>query len=119
MDKLDMFQSRYGKINQFGWWDLERISTDAGTHFTLKEFKEYCQTRGVHLTLVAPEHQKMNGHDEVTWRTLRTVAHSPMVHARVLEAYIHFESMYTTDYIFLVLQIKYLINEDGDPTTPH
>ena len=22
MDKLDMFQSRFGKINQFGWWDL-------------------------------------------------------------------------------------------------
>ena len=36
MDKLDMFQSRFGKIGQFGWWDLERISADAGTHFTLK-----------------------------------------------------------------------------------
>ena len=29
MDKLDMFQSRLGKSNQFGWWDLERISADA------------------------------------------------------------------------------------------
>ena len=27
--------------------------------------------------------------------------------------------MCTTDHIFLVLPIKYLINEDGDPTTPH
>ena len=26
MDKLDMFQSRFGKIDQFGWYDLERIS---------------------------------------------------------------------------------------------
>ena len=34
MDKLDMFQSRFGKIDQFGWWDLERISVDAGTLFT-------------------------------------------------------------------------------------
>ena len=34
MDKLDMFQSRFGKIDQFGWWDLEIISADAGTHFT-------------------------------------------------------------------------------------
>ena len=34
MDKLDMFQSRFGKIDQFGWWDLERISVDAGTQFT-------------------------------------------------------------------------------------
>ena len=34
MDKLDMFQFRFGKIDQFGWWDLERISADAGTQFT-------------------------------------------------------------------------------------
>ena len=27
--------------------------------------------------------------------------------------------MYTTDHIFLILPIKDLINEDGDPTTPH
>ena len=25
MDRLDMFQSRFGKMDQFGWWDLERI----------------------------------------------------------------------------------------------
>ena len=33
MDKLDMFQSRFGKIDQFGWWDFERISADAGTQY--------------------------------------------------------------------------------------
>ena len=27
--------------------------------------------------------------------------------------------MYTTYHIFLVLPIKYLINKDGDPATPH
>ena len=31
MDKLDMFQSRFGKMDQFGWWNLEIISADAGT----------------------------------------------------------------------------------------
>ena len=40
MEKLDMFQSRFGKTDQFGWWDLERISADAGTQFTSTEFKE-------------------------------------------------------------------------------
>ena len=40
MDKLDMLQSRSGEIDEFGWWDLERISVDAGTQFTLTEFKE-------------------------------------------------------------------------------
>ena len=38
-DKLDMFQSRFEKIDEFVWWYLERISADAGTQFTSKEFK--------------------------------------------------------------------------------
>ena len=70
MDKLDMFQSRFGKIDQFGWWDLERISADAGTQFTSTKFKEECQISGVRLTLAALEHQEMNGQVEVTWRTI-------------------------------------------------
>ena len=61
----------------------------------------------------------MKGQVEVTWRTLRTVANSLMVHDRVLEVYIHFALMCTTDHIFPVLPIKDLINKDGDPTTPH
>ena len=61
----------------------------------------------------------MNGQVEVTWRTLLTIAHALMVHARVPEIYVHFASMYTTDHIFQVLPIKDLINEDGDPTTPY
>ena len=51
MDKLDMFQSRIRKIDQFGWWDLERISADVGTQFTSTDFKGEYQTRGVRLKL--------------------------------------------------------------------
>ena len=43
MDKLDIYQTRFEKIDQFGWWGLERISADAGTQFTLTEFKDECQ----------------------------------------------------------------------------
>ena len=100
MDKLDMFQSRFGKIDIFGWWYFERISADAETQFTSKKFTEECKTCGVHLTLAAPEHQQINRQVKVIWRTLRTVAHSLMVHARFLEAYVHFELMYTIDQIF-------------------
>ena len=39
MDKLDMFQSIFGEIDEFGWWDLERISVDAGNKCTSTEFK--------------------------------------------------------------------------------
>ena len=119
MDKLDMLQSKFGKIDEFGWWDLEIISTDAGTQFTLTKFKQECQTRGVSLTLAAPKHQEMNVQVEVTRKTLRTIAHSLMVHDRVSEAYIHFVLVYTTDHIFPVIPIKDLINEDGDSNTPY
>ena len=42
-----------------------------------------------------------------------------MVRDRVSEVYIHYALMYMTDHIFPILPIKYLINEDGDPTTPY
>ena len=51
------------------------------------------------------------------WVTLRTIAHSLMLHTRVSETYIRFASMYTTDNIFPVLRIKGLINKDGKTTT--
>ena len=54
-----MFQSIFGKIDKFGWWDFKK-SSDAGTQFTSTEFKEECQTRGVHLAVAAPEHQEIN-----------------------------------------------------------
>ena len=50
---------------------------------------------------------------------LRTIVHSLIVHARVLEENIHFWLMYMTDHIFPVLPIKDLINEDDDPTMPY
>ena len=39
MDKLDMFQDRFGKIDGFGWWYLEIIQADAGAQFTSTEFQ--------------------------------------------------------------------------------
>ena len=39
MDKLDIFQSRFGKLDEFVWWDLERIQTDDGPQFTSKDFQ--------------------------------------------------------------------------------
>ena len=68
---------------------------------------------------MASEHQEINGQVEVTWRTLRTVANSLIAPARVPEVYVHFALMHTIDNIFLFIPIKYLMNEDGDPTTPH
>ena len=105
---MDMFQSRFGKIDEFGWWDLERISADAGMLFTSTEFKEECQTSGFRLMIASLEHKEMNLQVEVICRTLHTVAHYLMVHARVPEVYVHFALMYTTDHIFQFYQSKIL-----------
>ena len=51
MDKIYMFQSTFGILDEFLWWDLERIQTEAGTQFTSKEFQEYFSVRGVQLKL--------------------------------------------------------------------
>ena len=61
--------------------------------------------------LAAPEHQEMNGQVEMTWRTLCTVAHALMVHARLPEVYVHFALIYTIDHIFPVLPIKDIITK--------
>ena len=57
MDKLDMFNSRFGKIDKFGWWGLERILANAGIQFTSIEFQDECQNRGIWITLAAPDNQ--------------------------------------------------------------
>ena len=90
IDRFDIFQSKFGKIYEFGWWDLEKNSADAGTQFISTECQEKFQTRGVRLTLAAPDHQEMDGQVEVTQITLLTIAHSLMVHVQVSEAYINF-----------------------------
>ena len=54
----------------------------------------------------------------MTWRKLRTVTHSLMVHARVSESCMNFALIYTADHILPVLPLKNLINEYGKTTTP-
>ena len=66
MDKLDMFKSIFGRVDEFGWWDMERIQTDSSTQFTSKEFQWGLSVCGVRLTLAAPYHQEINGQLEGT-----------------------------------------------------
>ena len=47
MDKLDMFQEKSIKVDEFGWWDMEIIQTETGTQFTYKEFQEGISVHGV------------------------------------------------------------------------
>ena len=76
-----MLQYILGKIDEFGWWDLEGISADAGMQFTSTEFQGKCKTHSVCLTLEALEHHKMNRQVKVKWRQLSMIAYLLMVHA--------------------------------------
>ena len=75
MEKIDMFQAIFGKLDEFGWWDMEIIQTDDCTQFTSKDFQEGISVRGVLLVLAEPEHQEMNGQVEVTCLTFQTISH--------------------------------------------
>ena len=99
MDKFDMFQATFGKIDKSGWWDLEIISADKRTQFTSAEFQDTFQPGSVWIMLASTENQEMNRQVKVTQIMLRTIAHSLMVYARVSEYYIHFTLMYTADHI--------------------
>ena len=56
-DKLDMLQARSGKVDEFGWWDMEIIQTDSDMKFTSNDFQEGLSVDGVRLVLAAPDHQ--------------------------------------------------------------
>ena len=73
--KARHFQDILGKVDKFGWWYLDQIQTDAGTHFTSNYFQEGLFVYGVRLTLEVLECQEINGHVEVIWNKLRTIAH--------------------------------------------
>ena len=45
MDKLDMFQEIFGKVDTFVWQDLEKIQTDDGINFDSEEFQKGLSVR--------------------------------------------------------------------------
>ena len=111
IDKLDMFQSRFGNIDEFGWWDLEKNYSRCRIAIYPDGVQRRMPNLRSSLKLKAPEHQEMNRQDEVTWITLCIISQTLMVHARISEEYIDFALMYTTENIFPVLPIKNMINK--------
>ena len=74
MYKLDLYKTRFGKVDELIWWDINIIQNDTWKKFTFKEFQECLSVRGVWLALAAPENQKMNIQVGVTWKISRTIA---------------------------------------------
>ncbi|MGH7974694.1 MAG: hypothetical protein ACREBR_04150 [bacterium] len=109
---------RFGANCEFGYLDLERVQTDAGSQFTSVKFKQEALQAGFRLTIAAPRHQEQNAYCERTWQTIRTIAHKMLLHARVGQQYTHHALMYATDHIFPAIPWKKL-NIDDRPSTPY
>ena len=98
---------------------MDRIQTDSGMHFTAKGFQEGFSVHAVRLSLVPSYHLDIIGPIELTRPTLQTIAHSIILHALVSDKYIKISLIYTTHHLFIVIPIKHLVNQDGEPTAPH
>ena len=99
-----MCQLIFGKVDEFGWWDLEIIQTDDGLQFTSKYFQGSLSVHVIRLTLVEPDHQEINVQFEVTLWTLQTISHSIM-----MKTYI-FSFIHTSNHIFHFLPTKHFVN---------
>ena len=61
VDKIYIFQTIFGKVYGFGWWDMDIIQNDAGMQFNSEVFQEGIHVRGVQISSVAPDNQEVNG----------------------------------------------------------
>ena len=67
MDKLDMFQAIFGKVDEFCWCDMQIIQTDNDMQFIYKYFQEGLSVHVVRLSLATSYHQETNVKVEETW----------------------------------------------------
>ena len=95
---------------------MEGIRTDAGSAFMSQEFVKDCTEKRINVSHAAPRHQEMNGLAERSWRSIRDLAFSMIVHAQVGDKYYDFALDHAWK-VFNCLPIKGL-EKDGKPITP-
>ena len=64
-------------------FDIHRIKSDAGTHFTSAEFQLACADSRIAVSLAAPKHQEQNHYAERSWKSVKILTDKIMVHARL------------------------------------
>jgi len=115
---LKQYQADNKPASTYGYMDLDRIWSDAGSQFTSAEFVEYCREHQIHLSLAAPKKQYQNHLAERTWQTTSTIARTLLVHARLPDTFWYHAMVYATD-IFNVLPVRGMKNEQDCPATPY
>jgi transposase InsO family protein len=116
IDALLGYQADHGHIGNYGYLDIARIRADSGSRFTSAEFREHRRVAGITLSLAAPKKQYQNHIAERSWQTIRTMARSLLVHARLPDSFMHHALIYSC-HIFNVLPVKglYLNDHVGTP----
>eukprot|EP00957_Ditylum_brightwellii_P210090 15364558-Ditylum_brightwellii.AAC.1 len=61
--------------------NLQYFRTDAGTSFTLSEFKDFSQSEKCSVTFAAPHYQEQNSISERYWQSINKMARLMRVHA--------------------------------------
>ena len=96
---------------------LEAIRTDADPVFESQEFLQGCADYKIGLSHAAPRHQEMNGLAERSWKSIRELAFSMMVHAHVGDEFYDFALDHAWK-VYNCLPIKGL-EKDEVPATPY
>ncbi len=94
------------------------LRTDAGSNFTSDEFKTWCKSQHIELSIAGPKHQEQNAFAERAYGTASRMARSMLVRARLSLNFYHFALKYACKQK-RVLPAKGLIDEDGNPTTTY
>jgi len=115
---LTQYQADNKPASKYGYMNLDKIRSDAGSQFTSAEFAEYCRDHQIHLSLAAPKKQYQNHLVECTWQTTSTIAHTLLVHAKLPDTFWYHAMVYATD-IFNVLPVRGMKNEQYCPATPY
>jgi transposase InsO family protein len=96
---IKKYQACNLSADTYGYTDIKRIRSDAGTQFTSEEFATYCTNNGIRLSLAAPKKQYQNHLAERTWQTISSMARTLLVHARLPDTFWFHAIVYVT-YIF-------------------
>ena len=107
-----------GDMVKKGFQTFLYLRSDAGSQFTSTEFKNWCATNNIQLTIAGPKHQEQNSFVENAYRTCGRMARSMLINANLSSHFIHLALDYAC-LIMRVLPCKGLLDSNGKPTTTY
>jgi transposase InsO family protein len=117
INTIKEYSAAFRMTDAYGYIDIDRIRADAGSEFTSEEFRHFCITHQINLSLGAPKHQENNHLAERSWQTIHRMARSMLVHAHLPDKY-HYHAIRYAAAVFNVLPVKNLYNSSGDICSP-